>query len=437
MKSLRNVLYLLGLIWSIRPSRVLWQVGTRCLSLSYGAFYTLVLFRTFLNALQDNLPFHKVVIFLAFFSLYGLATALVKSVFENRIAPETDQVVLESLTRRAYEKAMAADLARYDDPSHHDRYARALEQIQKKCLDTLDLAAQLISQAFALVLNAGFALWIAPDLLAFSILPMILVFHFTDRQARRIALRDQEAVPAQRRMDYLGRVAYLQQYAKELRLTSIASILRRQFRQAAVSLDQNARRHGRIAARWRAAADCTNLAGLYVGLYLFAVWRFLRHSAFALGDFASISGAILNIVYFVEDIGQNYAKLREHSLYAQHLRDFWADAPTLRSGTEIPRFDKSIEFRDVGFAYEGSENFVLRHLNLSFRPGERLALVGANGAGKTTLVKLLLRLYDPVEGEILLDGLPYARYDLPALRALFATAFQDFQIYAATAAENV
>jgi ATP-binding cassette subfamily B protein len=98
---------------------------------------------------------------------------------------------------------------------------------------------------------------------------------------------------------------------------------------------------------------------------------------------------------------------------------------------------QGIEFRDVSFKYDGHAEFVLRHVNLTIRPGEKIALVGPNGAGKTTLIKLMTRLYDPTEGQILLDGVDLRDYDLHELRRRIGVIFQDFVRYHLAAAENV
>src|SRR5690606_14242645 len=94
-------------------------------------------------------------------------------------------------------------------------------------------------------------------------------------------------------------------------------------------------------------------------------------------------------------------------------------------------------FENVGFRYPDSDKWALRGLDFELRAGEVLALVGENGAGKTTLVKLLARLYDPVEGRILLDGRDLRDYDLEALRANVGVIFQDFVRYHLTVGENV
>jgi ATP-binding cassette, subfamily B, bacterial len=91
----------------------------------------------------------------------------------------------------------------------------------------------------------------------------------------------------------------------------------------------------------------------------------------------------------------------------------------------------------VGFRYPGAEDYVFQHLSFELRAGEKLALVGRNGSGKTTLVKLLLRLYEPTEGRILLDGIDIRAFDPDAYRGLFSAIFQDFVRYNFTAGENI
>jgi ATP-binding cassette subfamily B protein len=95
------------------------------------------------------------------------------------------------------------------------------------------------------------------------------------------------------------------------------------------------------------------------------------------------------------------------------------------------------EFRDVSFRYPGNSRLVLDGLNFTLRPGERVALIGENGEGKTTMVKLMTRLYDPVGGQILLDGVDLREYDLEDLYREIGVIFQDFMRYEMTASENI
>lgn len=137
----------------------------------------------------------------------------------------------------------------------------------------------------------------------------------------------------------------------------------------------------------------------------------------------------------------NIGRIYESGLFMGNLFGFLGLAPQMSQTAQAQRVPRpimhGIEFRDVSFRYAGREDWALRHVNLYIAPGEKLALVGANGAGKTTLIKLLTRLYDPTEGQILLDGVDLREYDLDDLRECIGVIFQDFVRYHSTARENV
>ena len=97
----------------------------------------------------------------------------------------------------------------------------------------------------------------------------------------------------------------------------------------------------------------------------------------------------------------------------------------------------AIEFRNVSFRYPGNSRLVLNGLNFHLHPGERVALIGENGEGKTTIVKLITRLYDPTEGQVLLDGVDLREYRLEDLYREIGVIFQDFMRYEMTARENI
>jgi ATP-binding cassette subfamily B protein len=98
---------------------------------------------------------------------------------------------------------------------------------------------------------------------------------------------------------------------------------------------------------------------------------------------------------------------------------------------------RGVEFRNVSFKYPENSRLVLDSINFHLHTGERLALIGENGQGKTTIVKLITRLYDPTEGQILLDGIDLREYDLEDLHREIGVIFQDFMRYEMTARENI
>lgn len=96
-----------------------------------------------------------------------------------------------------------------------------------------------------------------------------------------------------------------------------------------------------------------------------------------------------------------------------------------------------IEFKDVSFKYPGSDSYALQHINIKLKTGERIAVVGMNGFGKTSFIKLLCRLYDPTEGEILLNGVNIKKYNYDEYLSIFSVVFQDYKLFSFSIAENV
>ncbi len=162
---------------------------------------------------------------------------------------------------------------------------------------------------------------------------------------------------------------------------------------------------------------------------------------FGIGQFVLYSGTVEKFVRAVSTLVSCVGRLRQNNVYLEELYSFLDLRDEMYHGTlSVEKRDDNrfeIEFRNVSFKYPGSETYALKNLSFKFRIGERLAFVGMNGSGKTTFVKLLCRLYDPTEGQILLNGIDITRYKYEEYLALFSVVFQDFYTFAFSLGENV
>lgn len=160
------------------------------------------------------------------------------------------------------------------------------------------------------------------------------------------------------------------------------------------------------------------------------------------------AGEVIALVLYFTKIGHGIARISDTigdmnaaASFCTYVFDF-LDIPNEKYQGTIPTEKRNdneyeFEFRHVWFKYPGSEQYVLRDVNLRWRIGEKMALVGRNGCGKSTLVKLLCRLYDPTKGEITLNGIDIRKYDYEEYMALFSVVFQDSQLFSFSIAENV
>ena len=158
-----------------------------------------------------------------------------------------------------------------------------------------------------------------------------------------------------------------------------------------------------------------------------------------IGDCFVIINSISNIASSINYAGNVFLRLDENSLYVDNLKAFLEyeiKIPEDESAPDVPRME-TLSLKNVSFSYTERGERVLSDVNLTFKAGERIAIVGHNGAGKSTLIKLLLRFYDPTEGEILLNGESIKNYRLSSYRGLYGTVFQDYRLFAVSVAENV
>ena len=173
---------------------------------------------------------------------------------------------------------------------------------------------------------------------------------------------------------------------------------------------------------------------IYVGAKAFI-------GVFGIGRFLVYRGTVEKFVSGISTLASCFGRLRQNNVYLEELYSFLDLRDEMYHGTlSVEKRDDNrfeIEFRNVSFKYPGTETYALKDLSFKFRIGERLAFVGMNGSGKTTFIKLLCRLYDPTEGQILLNGIDITRYKYEEYLALFSVVFQDFFTFAFSLGENV
>ena len=144
-------------------------------------------------------------------------------------------------------------------------------------------------------------------------------------------------------------------------------------------------------------------------------------------------GAVTQFTGGFSEIISGISALRSEEPFLENYLGILDSKPIKYQGTlPVEKRDDNeyeIEFRNVSFRYPGSDNWALRNLSLKMKVGEHLAVVGRNGSGKTTFIKLLCRLYDPTEGEILLNGIDIRKYNYSEYLSLFSVVFQDFRLF--------
>lgn len=189
------------------------------------------------------------------------------------------------------------------------------------------------------------------------------------------------------------------------------------------------------------AAAGSAVSVIFTGVvYAFVCLKALA-GAFGLGSVTQYVASITKVSGGMSSFVSTLGDMRNNAPFLELTFEFLDIPNNMYQGslTVEKRNDRKyeVEFRNVSFKYPGSENYALRNVNMKFEIGKRLAVVGMNGSGKTTFIKLLCRLYDPAEGEILLNGIDIRKYNYAEYMNIFSVVFQDFKLFSLTLGENV
>ncbi len=339
---------------------------------------------------------------------------------------------------RLMRHAATLDLRDFEDAEFQDRLERARRQTSGR----LGLMGQLFGQAQDIVTVASLVVGLgvyAPWLIVLLVVALLPAFigeaHFN---AQSYSL-DFRRTPERRELDYLRQTAASAETAKEVKIFGLSNFLIERYAALAQDFYEANRRLALRRAGWGGLFSAIGTVGYYAA-YGYIVWRTLAGD-FSIGDLTFLAGSFLRLRGLLGGLLSGFSTTAAQALYLDDLFTFFEVRPQILSrpgALPVPRpIAQGFVFEDVGFIYPGAERWAVRHMSFTLKAGEVLALVGENGAGKTTLVKLLTRLYDPVEGRILLDGRDLRDYDLDDLRASIGVIFQDFVHYNLTAGDNI
>ena len=345
---------------------------------------------------------------------------------------------MNHISVRVMEHAASLDLLAYEDPVFYDRLERARVQATDR-IYMIQAMGRLIQQVITTITLSITIMLFSPWLLLLLIAGVIPAFIGETHFAFLGYAKNFRQTPVRRQLDYLRVLGGSKEGAKELKLFGLRDFLTGRFKGLSDRVydeDISLARRKVIAG---SALSMIGTAGYYTA-YVYAVWRTVT-GVFTLGTLVLLANAIRDASSNLQQTFSTLSTIADQALFLTDLIAFFDMKPSIRSklnALPAPRpIREGFEFRNVSFRYPGSARLVLNGLNFSLRPGERVALIGENGEGKTTIVKLLTRLYDPVEGQVLLDGIDLREYDLEDLYREIGVIFQDFMRYEMTARENI
>lgn len=441
IRVIRNVWYMVRYTFRYAPGYIWVTLGEafgRGLWHIFGILYTKYLF----DAIESGVDFVEVLIVSLCLAGYNGLFELFNKWRLNVYRPKAALDLHEGMQNELYRKARELDQSCYDDPAFYNDFVWAIRESDARVAGIMENLSifinRIVSSAVILVVLATMD-WIVAIVLLVSV-AMGLVIKFRLNKIRYE--RSLELNPIDRKLSYIGRIFYLPDHAKELRQGEIADCLKEQYEDTTnQKINCLEKYSGKIFGLSLLSSLFTN-ALPQAGVTGYLIVRYLTDSTLSLGSFSASINASFKLYWTIDDIGNYLTKFNEHSLYVEKFRRFLDYEPQIKGKIEdVPEFE-SLTVKNLRFSYpfakdQSREKSVLKSIDLELKKGEKIAFVGYNGAGKTTLIKLLMRLYDPTEGEILYNGQDVRSFDPESYRQHIGAVFQDYKIFAATLAENV
>lgn len=407
------------------------------------------------NALDLGTPFPdiaKMILYMAGF--YVLAYAF-DGWYWKYWQPLRHRELHNKLNEELFEKAGSLDVSCYDDPEFYNDFVWAMDEASVRSNELLGDIGKLVNRIVA----AGtlFTILFSIDTaVAVILLVSAVLYIIINQTANKVSFEhDKELKPITRKRDYINRVFHLPDYSKELRTSAVSDIMLDMVEENTDEMISTAKKYGR--KYFFLYGICNTLLGevVYYAV-MFYMFSLLVGGNILVGAFAATVNNTWRVRWLLSDFVERITKFPKHSLFLEKYYGFLSYEPKIRSGRLAAAHFESLELRDVSFTYDFTDNpkfafhekddkkqeaaeakEALRNVSLTLKKGEKIAIVGYNGAGKTTLIKLLLRLYDATEGEILYNGRNICEYELTGYRASIGAVFQDYRIFAASIAENV
>src|SRR2546428_2672215 len=375
-----------------------------------------------------------VIVQLALFAvsaLLGTLRNITQQLLQNDVSMRIQLMVMQ--------KAASLDLAFYEDPASYDLLRRAQTDSINRPVIMISTAFGLVQTLLTFITMIALLVVVSPLLALIALVSPIPAFIADTRYGWRGYNIARWGSRLLRRMTYLVTLLTTDSYAKEVKLFGLGQYFIDRYRLIAKAYYGTQR--AQVARRYMTGFALGNLSTIVTSAtYLYVALQAII-GKLTLGDLTLYTTAAQSVQNSIQGILGGFSGMYEHNLYLNNLFEL------MEAKTSVPLPAKpvpvngalrgEIRFEHVSFAYPDAKENALTALSFTISPGETVAIVGRNGAGKTTLFKLICRLYDPVDGRILVDGVDLRDYDQPALRSQIGGMFQDYVTYQATAAENI
>ena len=353
-----------------------------------------------ISLITNGKTFMEILRFIVVIILVKILLVIYSSIYYGYIRIRCRNEWVKKIQTIIYSKAMKIDISYFDDPKLYDKFSRALKQSDIK---TIDCFESLVSLGCALCSVITLVIYIAssvPVLFIITLLTAIVTFLCYNKLNKLKSAVYKDVEVNEREMSYINRTFYLEKNAYDIKTTNIAYLLLEKKKEAYVQYDKKYRECERKQRKYKFIEDF-----VYQIVTNFVTYGYLMYKLYigsiSIDKFTALVASIYKFINRFYNFSRNITNLSDKFLYVEDFLWLMNYQINMENNQAKTVYDiKNIKFDNVCFKYPNKEKNALDGLNIEINSGEKIAIVGYNGAGKTTLTKLLLKLYDPIDGDI-------------------------------------
>ena len=429
--------YALKMIMKTSPMYMILELTTNIVGQVLRFFSSTYVLRYVISSFEKGFDFKTVAIAV----LAMLAIPMAADIILTPIQTMFDLLMFNKLERKMkillVEKTSSMELSCYETPEFYDKYVLASRDIPYKLSGMVWYVSDLIGTVIGMILYGSLLFTMDPLFIIFAIIPLLSAFLKKKGNELWHKHTNEDSIQ-NRRAQYAQRIFYSADYAKEMRLSNAKEFMLERYDKASDGRMDIVKRYGfKELLIEVTTSSLTEVISNPLAI-MFAVFRTFVSGALGIGDCAVVINSVNSLTSTFTGITNRYYSIHGEALFFEDFKTFMAYEPKMKDKENAVSPERgTIKLENVSFKYQGSDKYVLKNVNMTIGKNEKIALVGHNGAGKSTLIKLLLRLYDPVEGTVSISGTDVRDCNSKEYRGMFSVVFQDFKTLALPVFENV
>lgn len=452
MKRGKGILFTLRFVFQQSPAYVGVSLLYFIVTGTMSAVHNVLIYYLIIDILDSGKPATWLLGVVIFLIAYSVATGAFCRWYEEIYSPSREERLVDDVKAVVLDRAARMDLQVYDSPDFYNNVVLNLEKSHEKMLEVMKLSMMTMGSALSIAMSLTIYIGIGMTYLGFMLVFVGISIQLSRIIASKQYARKKKLIPWERKRAYFSDLLLRRPGAQDVRLYKADRIFKSKYDNAVAYIRETVRKGGfGIALLGFAQGFVIEQMILHFGTMLYLAYEIIATARIGLAQFASAFKGVSVIADTLGLIfGRYLSQLYECGLFVESFREFMecvdnGDGGNNRNececGDVVENDAKdpggfSIRIEDVVFRYPGCENNVIDHLSLSVPEGKRVAIVGFNGAGKSTLVKLLLGLYIPQSGKVLLGGMP-ADLVRKENADRFGILFQNYNLYAVSVAHNI